>query len=301
MAEAVQQSIGRRPPQFSLKRLFALTTLVAAVFGAAQCFGLAPTLAALVVGLAAAGGYASPGRDSAKWPAAVAAGMMGAVSVSMILPAFQRSSCTATRRSDCAYNLRQIGLGLQNYADIYGCFPPAYIADESGRPVHSWRVLILPFIEQGGLYEQYDFNEPWDGPHNSLLAAQMPPCYRCPSDGMLSRVTSSYLAITGAETAWPGADRITFSDFKDGTSNTIAVVEVASSGIHWMEPDDLPFRALSKGVNPSVGLGVSSRHIDGANCVFFDGHSNYLQNAELPVILEALATRAGGETIVGGY
>jgi prepilin-type processing-associated H-X9-DG protein len=298
MDQAIQRSPFRSPPQFTLKRLFALTAMVAAVFGAIHWLGLGLALAALVVSLAIAGGYALPGNDSAKWPAGFAAGVMSLLSISMVLPSFQRSSSTSPRLH-CRNNLKQIGLGLQSYSDAYGCFPPAYLADDNGRPMHSWRVLILPFIEERALYKLYDFSEPWNGPHNRLLARRMPPCYCCGSDGSPGGGTSSYLAVVGAETAWPGNQGATFPMFKDGTSNTVAVVEAAASGINWMEPRDLPFDALSKGVNPAVRLGISSRHGDGANCVFCDGHTDYLLNAATPATLRALATCAGGEVTAG--
>lgn len=76
----------------------------------------------------------------------------------------------AARRAQCSNNLKQIAFSLHSYHDRYGCFPPAYIADEEGKPMHSWRVLILPFIEEQALYDRYAFTEPWDGPSNRRLA-----------------------------------------------------------------------------------------------------------------------------------
>ena len=80
----------------------------------------------------------------------------------------------------CTNNLKHIGLALLNYNDIFGCFPPAYTTDANGKPMHSWRVLILPFIEQQTLYKRYRFDEPWDGPNNSLLAKEMPSVFPLP-------------------------------------------------------------------------------------------------------------------------
>jgi uncharacterized protein DUF1559 len=65
-------------------------------------------------------------------------------------------------------------VAVATYHDTYGTLPPAYIADAEGKPLHSWRVLLLPFLEQRELYEQYDFDEPWDGPNNRKLLAQRP-------------------------------------------------------------------------------------------------------------------------------
>jgi type II secretory pathway pseudopilin PulG len=81
----------------------------------------------------------------------------------------REESQKAARRFQCLNNLRQIALALQNYRDDFGCFPPAYVADDAGKPMHSWRVLILPYMDRKEVYSQYNFNEPWDGPTNSRL------------------------------------------------------------------------------------------------------------------------------------
>ena len=74
----------------------------------------------------------------------------------------------------CSNSLKNISLALQNYHDTYRTFPAAYVPDKDGEPMHSWRVLILPYIEERNLYDKYDFTEPWDGPNNSKLLADMP-------------------------------------------------------------------------------------------------------------------------------
>ena len=99
---------------------------------------------------------------------AVALGVVlvcGGVLVALLLPAVQAAR-EAARRSQCTNNLKQIVLALHNYHDVYKCFPSAVLTDESGRPIRSWRVAILPFMEQQALYKQYDFNQPWDSPRN---------------------------------------------------------------------------------------------------------------------------------------
>ena len=88
----------------------------------------------------------------------------------------------AARRSQCANNLKQIALAMHNYHDVFKSFPPAVITDKNGRPMHSWRVAILPFIEQAALYKNYKFDEPWDGPNNRNLDNIAIPVFRCPSD-----------------------------------------------------------------------------------------------------------------------
>ncbi|HUY92074.1 MAG TPA: DUF1559 domain-containing protein [Pirellulales bacterium] len=217
-----------------------------------------------------------------------------------LLPAFHDER-TPWRHIQCVNNLKQIGLGLQNYNDVYKCFPPVYTTDENGKPMHSWRVLILPFIEQQALYKRYDFNEPWDGPHNSLLAKEMPACFRCPRDTANPGTNTDYVAVVGPETIWQPDQGTTFAEIKDGSSNTIAVIEAAGAGVNWMEPRDLPFAALAKGINPKQGPGVSSMHPRAALAVFADGHTQTIQQSTALETLKALFTKAGGEKIGEEY
>src|SRR5262245_44041648 len=141
------------------------------------------------------------------------------------------------RRMQCSNHLKQIGLALQNYHDVYQSLPPAYIADRKGRPMHSWRVLILPFIEQKALYDRYNFNEPWNGPNNSKLHNEIVHVFSCPSrPDKQPRTETSYVAVVGPQTMWPDDKTVGMAAALDGTSNSIMVVEVANSGIHWMEP-----------------------------------------------------------------
>jgi hypothetical protein len=108
----------------------------------------------------------------------VVAAMLLVVAFYLLVPA-ESSMSPSSRRSACRSNLKNIALALHNYHEDHGSYPPAYIADENGRPMHSWRILLLPYIERGDLYKQYRFDEPWDGPNNRKLASQMPGLYRC--------------------------------------------------------------------------------------------------------------------------
>src|ERR1700676_3675353 len=104
-----------------------------------------------------------------------------AVLIALLLPAVQAAR-EAARRAQCVNNLKQIGLAMHNYHSTYDCFPPAVTADDQGRPLLSWRVLILPYLEEAPLYAQFHLDEPWDSPHNLPLASKMPRVYTCPSD-----------------------------------------------------------------------------------------------------------------------
>jgi type II secretory pathway pseudopilin PulG len=181
--------------------------------------------------------------------------------IALLLPAVQ-SAREAARRCQCQNNLKQIALTLLNYESANGCFPPAYIADKNGKPMHSWRVLILPYLEQTPLYQAYDFSEPWDGPKNKLLSANCLPQYICPSERKAQDTETNYVAVLGKNTAWPGekARKPGPRDFPGGANKTVMVVEVANSGIHWAEPRDLSLDALDATGAKSPPLTVSSNH-----------------------------------------
>ena len=201
----------------------------------------------------------------------------------------------------CSKLLKQIGLGLQNYHDFYGSFPPAHVADAQGKPMHSWRVLILPFMEHKPLYDKYRFDEPWDGPNNSKLHKEIVEVFCCPSrPKQQPRTETSYVAVVGPRTAWPGTKAVQLSDVIDGTSNTILVTEVTNSGIHWMEPRDLHVNQMPMAVNAERGQGISSPHPNVALAVYADGHTQQITKNTPTEILRALLTINGGEQI-GDY
>jgi prepilin-type processing-associated H-X9-DG protein len=207
----------------------------------------------------------------------------------------------------CSNNLKQIGIALHNYHDRYGSLPPAYIADNDGHPVHSWRVLILPFLDQQRLYDRYRFDEPWDGPNNIKLVEEMPFVFQCPSNQSDEKTCMNYLAVIGPQTTWPGDTPVRFSDIADGTSNTWLVVEVADSGIAWSEPRDLHVLQMAPVVNAPAGQGISSKHPGGAQVLYADGSVHFVGNAsggqsafDSKDVHDAL-TISGGEPVDRGW
>ena len=117
-----------------------------------------------------------------------------------------REAREAPNRMGCSCNLKGIGLALHNYYAMEGCLPPAYLADEDGTPMHSWRTLILPYLDCKGVHAQYDFNQPWDSPHNRRVTAAPLPLnhgaemFSCPS--VRGRPgEANYVMIVGPVTA----------------------------------------------------------------------------------------------------
>ena len=287
------------PLQFGLKTILASTATIALFFAAGSWFGAAGyggflMVAAVIIWMV------NPQSNYSGLLGIGAALLFVAALIAFSLPGVHNAR-SAARRSKCTSHLKQLGLALQNYNDVYKCFPPVCTTDANGKPMHSWRVLILPFLEERSLYAKYDLNEPWDGPHNRLLAKQMPATFRCPEDATNPAGVTDYVAIVGPETIWQPDHGTTFAEIKDGSSNTIAVIEAAGLGVNWMEPRDLPFAAVDKGINPKQGQGISSHHSGAAIAMFADGHVQTIEESIPLATLKALFTKAGGEQLDGDF
>jgi prepilin-type processing-associated H-X9-DG protein len=293
----VQAGKEKRPFQFGVRHLLAAMFVTAALLSLAHYvgFGVVVALAALFVSAARVVVAIRAGRAArftlVELLACVAIiGMLIALLLPAVSPVRPQS-----RRAQCTNNLKQIALALHNYHSTHGSFPPAYVADASGRPMHSWRVLILPYLDHLPLYRQYRFDEPWDGPNNSQLAATSLGVFRCPEDQAGPPAETNYLLVVGPETAWPGARCVRLDEISDGASNTILLVEVRQSGIAWMEPRDLHVLQMAPGVNAKAGQGISSGHPGGANVAFADGLVLFLPDSLTPAELRGLLTIRGGE------
>jgi hypothetical protein len=159
----------------------------------------------------------------------------------VFLEAVQKTR-TAASRSQTANNFKQIALAMHNYHDTYGRLPARASAyDKNGKPMLSWRVLILPFVEQQDLYKEFHLDEPWDSEHNKKLLAKMPKLYASPHDeNTLKDHTTYYQVFAGKGCMFEGKQGIRFADVTDGLSNTILAAEAAKA-VPWTKPDDLPY------------------------------------------------------------
>jgi hypothetical protein len=218
------------------------------------------------------------------------------MSLVMLVPFLLPSLITPAEvpnRLTCMNNLQQIGMALHDYHNIYHCFPPANITDKNGRPMHSWRVLILPYLGYDFLYKQYDFNEPWDSPKNNRLFADRPKEYACPSDKTSKAqgaFQTSYVAVVGPNAAWQRKKKMSFRDLHWETSTTVMVVEAADACIPWTEPKDLSLDALKDPDAQDSAVSISSKHSydqsnffftwrfpAGANLMLADGSTRFIE------------------------
>jgi prepilin-type processing-associated H-X9-DG protein len=218
----------------------------------------------------------------------VCAGILAA----LLLPAVQAAR-EAARRMQCSNNMRQIALAIHNYADAYRALPPAYTVDSEGNKLHSWRTLILPFIEQNAVYSRIDLNKPWDHPDNAFALELQIPSYTCPSSSLPPGHTL-YLAIVDPQSVFPGEIQTTFTQITDGTANTVMIYESdPATSVHWMEPRDGDMDAFLAAFSSDHRHG----HTGGANCTLADGSVKFFSNNTPPATLRALATRNGGEGV----
>ncbi len=190
--------------------------------------------------------------------------------------------------------MKFFGLDIHNYHDVNHHFPPAYLTDKEGRPAHSWRVLLLPYCEENALYERYNFDEPWNSPHNRTLADGLPigmsgvyPWYHCASDRNSNKLHTSYVMVVGPNNFSAGSTTTKIKDFTDGTAHTIALAEMSKSGIHWMEPRDLKFDEMSFIINDPNGQGLRSEHPTVVNVLFADGTVHVIHKDVDPEVLKS--------------
>jgi prepilin-type processing-associated H-X9-DG protein len=266
------------------------------------CFSLFAAIPAIILGALALNEInREEGRVTGKG-LALAGIITGALGI-LIIPALMipgvQAAREAARRTQCTNNLKQIGLALYNYESAVGSLPPAYVADENGRPRASWRVMILPYMEQISVYNAYNFDVAWDHPSNTTAINSRITTYLCPSESAEpgEELFTNYLMVTGPGTVFdPQRAAITrLSDIKDGTSNTVGVVQ-SSRKVHWASPDDLVVDAK----NPSQPLPLDqlkNPHPGGFQGLFLDGSVRFLKSSLDPVTLRSLFTIAGGEVV----
>ncbi len=219
---------------------------------------------------------------------------VSAVLGGMMVPAIQKVRDAADRMTS-QNNLKQIGIALHSYHDVMGTLPPAVVRDKNGKALYSWRVLILPYLEQDVIYKNWKKDEPWDSPHNKPLSDVVLKVYTIPGspDGISNR--TPYRVFIGKGTGFEElkgqpSKGIRLADITDGTTNTIAVVE-ATETVPWAKPEELDF-VPGKALPP---LGPPWR--DGFNAMLFDGSVRYIPKTIKPQLLQALITRNGGEIV----
>ncbi len=213
--------------------------------------------------------------------------------VGLLLPAVNAAR-TAARRMQSVNNIKQLGLATHNFHDVNNGLPARYTVDEDGEPLHSWRVLLLPYLEHAALYEQIRLDEPWDSEWNSQFHDQMPIVYARPggdpSEGCFYSCVADKRAAFQPATSANQLKGAHFASVTDGTSNTLLFVE-RNEPVCWMDPTaDLTLEEfLENAADPQYFAG-------GSNVGMCDGSVRFVSETVDPDVLKAMVTRDGGET-----
>ncbi len=200
------------------------------------------------------------------------------------------------RRQSSENNLRQIAIAMRQYHAEHGCLPRAYWKSATGERTLSWRVALLPYLEQKPCFDIIDVGKPWDSPENERAKDCRVPIFVMPLEDGSPLTDTAYVVITGPGTLFEEGKYVTFAECTDGPQNTILAVEVQHSHIHWSEPSDLDIRTMLLRINGAPGAGISSPWPGGAHVAFADGSVRFLPNSLLESTLRAMITRSGGET-----
>jgi hypothetical protein len=187
---------------------------------------------------------------------------------------------------------------LHDYEYKHGRFPPAAVCSEDGTPLYSWRVAILPFVEQDTLYKEFHFDEPWDSPHNIQFVDRMPRIYALPPRvEKRMRMPPGHTVMhvfVGKDAPFEGTVGLRIADITDGLSNTIFVIE-AGKPVPWTKPEDLPF-------DPHQPLpDLQSPFKDGFRVGMGDGSVIWVNKNVNEQTLRAAITRNWGDVLGGSW
>lgn len=187
-------------------------------------------------------------------------------------------------------HLKQMALAMHSVNDATGAFPPQGSGDQLNggsrgqKPLLSWRVAILPYIEESSLFWQFKLDEPWDGPNNIKLLPMMPKIYRIPTDNNTPPDHTHYQVFVGNGAAFEKDRETKLTDFANGGAGTILIVEAAQA-VPWTKPEDIPF-------NPNEPISpLLSKHFRGANAVMANGSIRFFPRETPDSTLETAIKR----------
>jgi hypothetical protein len=282
-------------PQFSMRTMFLLVAILALCLGLVTwlgSWGIGISVVILIVTVVALTGAIT-------WVEAVTICVVIVGLFAFLFPAVSAADPSMIY-------VARIAQAMRMYDQHHGCFPPAWLPDDNGEPMHSWRVLLLPYLGENALYAQYDFSEPWDGPNNQKLANSMPNVYAIRGSWGRSHSKTSFVVVTGEETLFPGSRSMRLDEIGDGAKQTILVVPWYKSDVPWLEPRDLRFDEMTFRVNDRSGKpGIRGHQIasleKGAVVAFADGRPRLLTPDTEPQLVRSLLTANGGEDLSDFY
>jgi hypothetical protein len=230
---------------------------------------------------------------------------LGVASVAMlawgIMAAFRARE--SARSTVCRGHLAQFAAGFSDYEEHFGHLPPCFDAASDGRRVHSWRAHIASVVNSVEGSVPYDFEQPWDGPHNSRLAERPFEFFACPSDPetQKDKRLTNYFVVEGSSTAFPGSRCTSLRAIRrrPGTSNTVLVVEASGMSVRWSEPRDLTLDAILQQVDATGHAELTTHHPQGPYALMADGSVRSLHGIA-PEVLETMLNVTADSSSQGG-
>ena len=216
----------------------------------------------------------TPPRWGGSWLAVLAALGVAFLLVALLLPPVRRAR-PAAHRTQCLNQLRQLGLALHNYAAEHTVFPPAYICDGDGNRLHSWRTLVLPYMDQQELYESIDLSKSWDDPVNATAHATQLEIFQCPSVEDPGTQTTYFAVVTPKGVLRPTESR-PYDDASQKTRKLLLMEVPVEDAVHWMSPYDVDEK-LFRRIQKSSGLPHEGR----VNIIFENGSGGSLSVKQL--------------------
>ncbi|MEL6104669.1 MAG: DUF1559 domain-containing protein [Planctomycetota bacterium] len=253
--------------------------------------------------------YGGAGGKRAKQPLGVfvAAGIVLILLVCLGFAALRFGGSSVRRlgqvrlRNASISNLESIAAALNAYAADHGTYPPSVLRDSAGKPLHSWRVLILPYLNEQELYDQFDLSQPWNAEINLQASYAMPSAYEHPATATGFQNQPGYVLLTGPQTLFPNGKPGSPDTIADDPAQTILVIggkpAVSVNIGSWAEPIDLPFSAMQGMINGTVGVEPGGWLEDGVTMATVDGRGHFVSEEMSPDTFRALVTPSGGELL----
>lgn len=213
----------------------------------------------------------------------------GGILLALLLPAVSAAR-SAARDMQTSNNLKQVGLAIHNYHSVYRQLPAAAGTDAAGNPIWSWRVALLPFVEQNVTWEQWQKDQAWNSQANLPLCLPLPFAYANPKEADPSSDQTHVFAIRHPQSMMSGESTLTFDSVTDGLSNTMLAVYLPWRTTSWAAPEDISLAELqAEFAKATPAETIQVLFGDGAVLRFSDP-----LDAET---IEAMVTRDGGELV----
>ncbi len=247
----------------------------------------------------------SSGRSSKKtWPAKLLGAffslmLIGCLALFTLMVFFPsaKNALGVRQRTLGMSNAKQIADALNTYRKSYGSYPTPTVVDATGKPLYSWRVLILPQLGYEPLYNSYRLDQSWDSPTNLSLMSQMPPVYTCPGNvNALAVYETNFALIVGPGSLFPSGTSVDPNKMLDKPSETLLVVETTDGAYNWTQPGDIGTSSgIAIGTRPMVDIG--GNYPDCVIAATVDGSPVAIRNTIPRGSLDAIITPNGQETV----